>query len=68
MATHTLLRKLYELRLVLDRLAQTDTTLHEALTHDVDEAIRLADECIGELADAPAEEIAPDRALANEND
>ena len=36
-------------RSVLDRLAQTDTTISEVISHDVEEAIRLADESIAEL-------------------
>ena len=49
MATELASRKLFELRAVLDRLAQTDTTIYEAISHDVEEAIRLTDESIAEL-------------------
>lgn len=44
------LKKLLELRVVLDRLSQTDTTLREVISHDVEEAIALTDECIAELS------------------
>jgi len=47
------LKNLLELRIVLDRLAQTDTTLYEAISHDVEEAIRLTDNAIGELSKEP---------------
>jgi hypothetical protein len=44
------LQKLWELRVVLDRLSQTDNTLYEAVSHDVEEAIKLTDDCIAELS------------------
>lgn len=50
MSTQTAVKKLFELRTVLDRLSQTDSTLYEAISQDVEEAIRLADESIAELA------------------
>ena len=49
MNTQEVLKKLFELKMILDRLAQTDTTLYEALSHDVEAAANLADECIAEL-------------------
>lgn len=54
-STQTALKLLYELRAVLDRIGENDSTLHEALAHDVDRAVRLANSCISELAqDSPS--------------
>lgn len=50
MALQNALKNLYELRAVLDRLAQTDSTLSEALSLDVEEAIRLTDDAVAELS------------------
>lgn len=49
MSTQNALKLLYELRVVLDRLGENDSTLHEAVARDVDEAIRLTDGCMAEL-------------------
>jgi hypothetical protein len=40
---------LFELRAVLDRIGENDSTLQEAIVHDVDRAKRLADSCISQL-------------------
>jgi len=45
-----ILKKLFDLKTVLDRLAQTDTTLYEAISLDVEEANKLTDECIAEFS------------------
>lgn len=55
----TALEKLYALREVLDRLSRTDTTLYEALAHDVEEAITLTDDCIAALSDDSPEDPEP---------
>lgn len=44
------LGKLFELQVILDRLSQTDSTLYEILSHDVEDAIRITNECIAELS------------------
>jgi len=50
----TALKLLFELRAVLDRLGENDSTLQEAIAHDVDRAIRLTNSCIAQLTqDAP---------------
>jgi len=51
MPTQDSLNRLYQLRAVLDRLMETDTTIYEAISRDVEEAIRLVDETIVELID-----------------
>ena len=48
-STQNALKLLFELRVVLDRLGENDSSLHEAVVHDVDEAVRLTDGCIAEL-------------------
>jgi len=48
------LKLLFELRAVLDRISEDDNTLHEALAHDVDRAMRLADSCIAQLTQEPS--------------
>lgn len=54
------LKLLFELRAVLDRLSQSEITLEEALSDDIDHAISLADDCIsqltGESSDPPETE------------
>lgn len=50
MSTQNALKLLFELRVVLDRLAENDSSLHEAVARDVEEATRLAEGCISELA------------------
>ena len=52
-----MLKKLFEVKTILDRLAQTDTTLHEAVSLDVEEANKLTDECIAELSSESEDEI-----------
>lgn len=54
MSTQTALKLLFELRAVLDRLGENDSTLLEAIAHDIDRAVRLTDSCIAQLTqDAP---------------
>lgn len=54
-STQTALKLLFELRAVLDRLGENDSTLREALAHDIDRAVRLTNSCIAELTlDSPA--------------
>ncbi|GEM_PF-5404659 len=50
MGAQEALVRLSELKVILDRIAETDTTLYEALAHDVDEALAKVDECIEELS------------------
>lgn len=53
-STQIALKLLFELRAVLDRLGESDITLHETLAHDVDRAIGLTNSCISQLTqDAP---------------
>jgi hypothetical protein len=53
-STQIALKLLFELRAVLDRLGEGDTSLREALAHDLDRAVRLTDSCIAQLAqDSP---------------
>ncbi len=49
------LKQLFELRAVLDRLGESDITLHETLAHDVERAIRLTNSCISQLTQASTE-------------
>lgn len=49
MNSQNALKLLFELRAVLDRLDENDTSLEEALAHDVQRALRLTDACIAEL-------------------
>ncbi len=49
MSNQNALKLLFELRAVLDRLGETDITLHETVAHDVERAIGLADSCIAQL-------------------
>ena len=51
MKTETALKLLYELRAVLDRLAENEGTIQEALSDDIDRAVRLTDDCIRQLAE-----------------
>ncbi len=48
-STQIALKLLFELRAVLDRLGENDSTLREALAHDIDRAVRLTNSCITEL-------------------
>ena len=55
MSTQTALKLLFELRAVLDRLGENDSTLREAIAHDVDRAVGLTNSCIAQLTqDSPA--------------
>jgi len=49
--TQTALKLLFELRAVLDRLGENDSTIQEALAHDIDRAMRLTDSCIAQLTE-----------------
>lgn len=49
-STQNALKLLYELRAVLDRLGENDSTLREALAQDIDRAVRLTNSCITQLA------------------
>jgi len=62
-STQIALKLLFELRAVLDRLGENDSTLREALAHDIDRAVRLTNSCIAELT-----QDSPDRADAEEDD
>jgi hypothetical protein len=57
-STQNALKLLFELRAVLDRLGENNETLHEALVHDLDRAVRLTDSCIAQLTEESPE--APD--------
>ena len=48
-SNQTALKLLFELRVVLDRLGESDLSLHEAIVHDIDRAVRLANSCIAQL-------------------
>jgi hypothetical protein len=48
--TQNVLKKLFELRAVLERISETDPGVFETIANDIDEALRLADSCIAELA------------------
>lgn len=50
MSTETLLKLLFELRAVLDRIGESDSSLHEAVAQDIDRASNLTDACIAELS------------------
>jgi hypothetical protein len=41
---------LFELQAILNRLAQSEISLQEALSDDIDHAVRLTDACIGQLS------------------
>ena len=62
-STQIALKLLFELRAVLDRLGENDSTLREALAHDIDRAVRLTNSCIGQLT-----EDSPGRGDAEEDD
>lgn len=47
--TEAAVKLLFELHAILDRLAQSEISLQEALSDDIDRAIRLTDACIGQL-------------------
>jgi hypothetical protein len=49
--TETALKLLYELRAVLNRLTESGDTLQEALSNDINRAIRLTDDCITQLTE-----------------
>jgi hypothetical protein len=44
------LEKLFELQVILDRLSQMDSSLYEVLSHDIEDAIKITNECIAELS------------------
>jgi len=62
-STQSALKLLYELRAVLDRLGESEISLHETLVHDIDRAVRLADHCIAQLT-----EESPESAEGDEDD
>jgi flavin-binding protein dodecin len=49
-STDTLLKHLFELRAVLDRIGESDTSLHEAVAQDIERASDLTDACIAEVS------------------
>jgi hypothetical protein len=49
--TETALKLLFELRAVLERLSESELTLHEALSNDISRAVRLTDACITQLTE-----------------
>jgi hypothetical protein len=49
-STETLLKLLFELRAVLDRIGESDTSLYEAVSQDIDCASNLTDACIAEVS------------------
>lgn len=51
MNTETALKLLYELRAVLERLTETGDTFQEALSNDINRAVRLTDDCITQLTE-----------------
>jgi hypothetical protein len=48
-SNQTVLKLLFELRAVLDRIGETDSSIEEAMVHDVDRAKQLADACITQI-------------------
>jgi hypothetical protein len=62
-STQIALKLLFELRVVLDRLGESDITLHETIVRDIDRAVRLTDSCIAQLA-----EDSPDSPESDEAD
>jgi hypothetical protein len=54
-STQIALKLLFELRAVLDRLGESDITLHETIAHDVDRAVRLTNSCIAQLTEEAAD-------------
>jgi hypothetical protein len=50
-STQIALKLLFELRAVLDRLGENDSTLREAIAQDIDRAIRLTNSCIAHLSE-----------------
>jgi hypothetical protein len=50
-STQNALKLLFELRAVLDRVGESDVTLHETVAHDVERAVRLANACIAQLTE-----------------
>jgi len=50
-STQIALKLLFELRAVLDRVGESDITLHETIAHDVERALRLTNDCIAQLAE-----------------
>ncbi len=56
-STQNTLKLLFELRAVLDRLGENDSTIEEAIVHDVERAMRLTDACIAQLAQEEATNV-----------
>jgi hypothetical protein len=48
-STQTALKLLFELRAVLERVGETDFTLHETVARDIERALGLTDSCITQL-------------------
>jgi len=55
-STQTALKLLFELRAVLDRIGESDITLHETMAQDVERAVRLTNACINHLTEESPEE------------
>ncbi len=53
-STQAALKMLFELRAVLDRLGENDSTLREAMAQDKNRAIRLTEDCIAQLTQTTA--------------
>jgi hypothetical protein len=56
----TPLKLLFELRAVLDRVIESDLTLHETILHDLERASRLTDSCIAHLTQDEACDEVPE--------
>jgi hypothetical protein len=48
-STQAALKSLFELRAVLDRMGENDSTLREAIGHDIERAIRLTNAAVAQL-------------------
>jgi len=59
-STQTALKLLFELRVVLDRLGESDITLHETIVRDIDRAVRLTEACIAQLTEDSPDSPDPD--------
>lgn len=66
MSQTEILEKLSSLRVILDRLNRTDSTLYEAVSHDVEEAITLTDECIAALSEDAGKSDADEVSVSGE--
>ena len=50
-STQTALKLLFELRAVLDRLGESESTLAETMAQDIERAVRLSNACIAQLTE-----------------